>query len=45
MGLRRDRITGISEPLPIAQTFVMDVSSCGPVDNAGEVKSKEIKYG
>lgn len=22
--------TGISEPLPIAQTFVMDVSSCGP---------------
>ena len=22
--------TGISEPLPIAQTFVMDISSCGP---------------
>ena len=35
--------TGISEPLPIAQTFVMDVSSCGPVENAGEMKSKETK--
>ncbi len=23
--------TGISEPLPVAQTFVMDVSSCGPM--------------
>ena len=23
--------TGISEPLPIAQTFVMDVTSCGPI--------------
>jgi len=40
--------TGISEPLPIAQTFVMDVSSCGPIlddenDDDGTANSKNVQ--